>query len=512
MRRLAVIGAALLLFSCSGGISGDRQNGAPAVDFDLSARLEEDLHTGYFQLKLRSQTPVEVFYEILDRDGSVLTDAAYRVDSLTTTRPERLPDVRPWNAETPEFYTLHLQAGGRDSYHPLAFRRISPYKKDSFWVNGHKVPFKGADFKARNRTEALAELSRLKQLNVNALNTAPLPRELAELADSAGFYLYPQWDTLGRPNPGSQALKQARQELEIRPLDLQEGVFSILNHRQFSPLSNYTVRWWVEKDGKAVGLFPKKKLHFDTPPEAEEEFRIRLPKRKEKGEYRLFFAAGPQQNGKLLAKETVLATEEFLLQEGSRKDAPTAAGTLTLTEGDTRLVIRGKDVEMVFDRAEGSVKSLQVKGKTYLEGGLVPLLAASAQCSWQELEDRLVLQAQYPLSDGGRKTVRFTLFGNGILKVESRDGMGFRLSAGDGLFLGRLPDSRADEPFKTIRATEDGTDWNTETSWLETPQFTLVGNQPFNFRKQGASLEVVPADAVTLIPGKKHSQASIYTY
>ncbi|MBO4755829.1 MAG: hypothetical protein J5519_03615, partial [Bacteroidales bacterium] len=78
MRAAAVIGAAILLLSCSRGVPV-RQNGTTSVDFDVTATLEEDMQTGLFQLELRSGKPVEVFYELMDQDGTIMADALYRV-------------------------------------------------------------------------------------------------------------------------------------------------------------------------------------------------------------------------------------------------------------------------------------------------------------------------------------------------------------------------------------------------------------------------------------------------
>lgn len=512
MKAGALIAIALTLLACSRKPEGQGQpapSGTDGLSYAVDARWDPDSQTGLFQMQLHAARPSEVFYEIKDRNGRVLADAAYRADSVVRTYPEHLQDIRPWTAETPELYTLHLLVNGHESVFPVGFRSILPTQsRDTFLVNGKKVPFKGADFHAAGRSQALEELVRLKRLNVNALNSAPLTPELAALADSIGFYVYPQRDTLGKPDPESRALKQQRQELSIRAENLQEGLFTVTNHRRFTSLADYQVRWRVERDGKPVGLFPRRALHFDTPPQAEETFRISLPRCKETGEYRLLFEAVSRKD-----KGAVLATAEFLLQESPKEPAPRAGGMLGVTEGDTRLVIRGKEVEMVFDRAEGSVKSLKIKGKEYLEGGLAPASSTQAQCSYLVQEGGVVLQAQYALPDGSRSSARFTLRPDGILKVES-PAFAFRLSAGQGPWtcFGREPDSHAHAPFKTVREVEDGTDYYTDTSWLDTGLFTVTGTAPFRFCRQASRLEIVPEDAFTLLPGKKPKQATTYLY
>lgn len=498
MRLPAVIGAVALLLSCSQP-APVRQSGPAGVDYDVNATLEGDLQTGFFQLELRSGKPVEVFYEIMDRDGEVLADALYRVRDTTVTVPEHLRDVRQWTAETPELYTLHLQVDGRSSYHPVAFRLIETYKKDTFLVNGCKVPFKGANLNGRTSRETLQAL---KLAGVNALNTADRPRALQELCDSAGFYLYPVPDSLDRPDTRSAAARHAWQDVSIRAVDPAEGIFQIQNRRQFTSLEDYTLRWWVERDGKRLRRPLLRRLHFDTDPGMSEEFHLKLPPMKKPGEYRLFFEALARESRPLVEKGSVMASECILLKESPTLEAFHAKGPLTVTEGDTRLVIRGKEVEMVFDRADGTVKSMKVKNRDLLPGGLKPVLPAEARavCSWNLQPDSLTLRARYLLPEE-EKTALFTLLGNGVLKVES-PGISFCLQAPEsGLrYFGEAPDLFAAAVYKTLRTTAGESGSHPLTSWLEMEAFTLQGTNPFAFQNQGKQLIITPDPAFELVP------------
>lgn len=498
MRWGAVIGAAILLFSCSRSVPVPKCEPLE-VDYAVSATLEEDMETGCFQLKLTSQKPAEVFYELIDQDGNVLADALYRVDSTTVTVPDHIRNVRQWTAETPELYTLHLQEGGRSSYHPVVFRQIMPYSQDVYLVNGCQVAFKGANISGREPRETLQAL---KKAGVNALNAAARSRALQELCDSAGLYLYPQPDSLERPDSRSAAVRHAWQDISIQAVDLQNGVFRIENRRQFTSIEDYTLRWWVERNGKRIRQPFGCTLHFATDPGTAEEFAIKLPSFKKPGEYRLFFEAVTRENRPLVEKETVMATESFLLQEGPAPDWFKPGGPLTVTEGDTRLVIRGKDVEMVYDRADGTVRSLIVKNREWLPNGLTPVLpeAGKALCSWNMQGDSLVLHARYLLSQEERQA-RFILLGSGVLKVDSPD-ISFRLQApGSGLrYFGQAPDLTPEPAFKTIRTTAGEAGLHTDISWLETEAFTLEGTSPFSFQITQNQLIINPEPDFILVP------------
>ena len=511
----------LSLAACTRQAAGRQEPALPGFSFETVATLEEeDPETGLFQLKLHSDRPLEVFYELIDADGTVLTDAVYRVSGETTTLPEPVPYVRAWTTETPELYTLHFQMDGKDAWHPVAFRRVEPLKKDTLVVNGRKVPFKRAGFNPAglNHSQVLEELGWLKRANVNALNAASLPLPLRELCDTVGFYLYA--DTLAAPDPASFAVRFAYREVDIQPEDIPEGLFRISNRKQFTSLEDYTVRWWVERDGRRMGLFPRHRLHFSTAPGASETFRLKLPDMEKPGEYRIVFESVLRRRQPLVEKGTVLATEEIVLKDKTAAAPYQPSGTLAVTEGDTRLVIRGKDVEMVFDRAEGTVKSLKVKGKDLLDPaeGLHPVFPepCRAQCTWSTAEGPVQLQAAYLLPEETRR-VRYTLYADGALKVEG-PGTLFRFrTQGEGRrYFGRGPDLSAAAAFKSIRKWNGEEGLHPESSWLETGNLTVVGDHPFSFRCQerpeGTETIIGPEKGFVLVPGRNHRKATKLNY
>ena len=176
-------------------------------DFGVVSTLAEDLQTGVFKLRLRSSAPVEIAYELLDKDGSVLADATYSVNGSLTTLADSIPAVRTWSAETPELYTLLLKVNGEYTRFPVGFRRLEikgvpdgDRQVKVFLVNGQPVKFKGVNLHEHNpytghyvtRENILEDLLLMKKANINAIRTChyPQPREFYELCDSLGFYVY----------------------------------------------------------------------------------------------------------------------------------------------------------------------------------------------------------------------------------------------------------------------------------------------------------------------------------
>ena len=196
-----------------------RDNG---FDFRVVSTLADDLTTGLFQLKLHASAPTEVFYELLDKDGTAVADAVFEFSGDITTLCDTLPQVRRWTAETPELYTLLLRVNGEYGRFQVGFRRIeirsfagaqddNKVAQDDnrgaqddnpavLMVNGQPVKFKGVNLHEHNpytghyvsRADLLEDLRLMKLANINAIRTCHYPqqREFYELCDSLGFYVY----------------------------------------------------------------------------------------------------------------------------------------------------------------------------------------------------------------------------------------------------------------------------------------------------------------------------------
>ena len=175
--------------------------------FSVVSTLDPGLQDGIFRLKMRSRVPVEVFYELIDRDGTTVADAVFEFSGEMVTVTDTVRNARRWSAETPELYTLLLRVNGEYTRFHVGFRRIETATvKDgdrdvkALLINGQPVKFKGVNLHEHNpytghyltRQNLLEDLRLMKLANINAIRTChyPQPREFYELCDSLGFYVY----------------------------------------------------------------------------------------------------------------------------------------------------------------------------------------------------------------------------------------------------------------------------------------------------------------------------------
>ena len=717
-------------------------------DFSVVSTVDPSLQYGLFRLQLRSRRPVQVYYELIDQDGKVLSDARLDCNGERLTPVDTIPSPRLWSAETPELYTLLLQVNEECTRFPVGFRRIEiaavpdgNRSVKALLVNGRPVKFKGVNLHEHNpytghyltRENILEDLRLMKAANINAIRTChyPQPRVFYELCDSLGFYVYdeanieshgmgyrpertlaarPEWYAKHRdrilnmyrrtanhpsvtllslgneagnginfqeayqelkaleaggmnrpvcyeraefewntdmivpqypgadwfrymgekyterpvcpseyahamgnstgsldrqweaiyahtqlqggfiwdwvdqglydkergwtyggdygenspsdgnflcngivnpdrePHPGYYEVKHVYQDIDIQPIDAGKGLFRLFNRFYFKDLSDYTIRWTLERNGKRVrsgSIRPR------TAPQSADTLQLRLPRMRRKGEYRLLFESVTRTAG-LLPKGSVVAMDQALVKDTRVKKAyPSRGAVPAFVDGDAEVRVNGRNVQLVFDKINGSVKSYRVKGKDVLapDFGLQPLFwraptdndygcdapyrtrawkkaVQAIQTRTQALEDRVVITAVYTLPEGASMTTRYILFPSGVLRLESnfRGGnkpgtdlprLGFRLHTGEDAFTyyGRGPvenywdrntsapvrryaASAREEYYPYVRPQETG--HHTDTEWLRIGPLTVVADSTFEFSALRQTVEDLDSeDAAT---------------
>ena len=163
------------------------------------------------------------------------------------------------------------------------------------------------------------------------------------------------------PHPAFYEVKHVYQNISIQPRDAENGLFTITNRHYFTDLDRYTVRYWVERDGKRPFWWLRRKLRFQTAPQQSEDFQVKLPRMGRSGEYRIFFEV--YENG------TVVACDEALVKNTASSQTRQVKGSADYSEGDTQIVVRGDQLELVFDKADGYIRSWKVKGQDLVTDG-----------------------------------------------------------------------------------------------------------------------------------------------
>ena len=345
------------------------------------------------------------------------------------------------------------------------------------------------------------------------------------------------------PHPGFYEIKHVYQNVSIRAVDAENGVFEVTNRNYFTDLEPYTVRYWVERDGKRPFWWFKRKLRFETAPQTAEQFQVKLPKMKRPGQYRIFFEVSTAREMPLLEKRTIVACDEILLKDTTApRKVREAKGNLEFTNGDTQVVVRGSNLELVFNKADGVVKTWKVKGADMVDpsfgirpnfwrapidndyGNGAPKRTAQYKEPGKPETVDAVKQADGTIlitvkGKGVRACEKYTVYPDGTLKIEVETAagedkdveiprLGFRLRVADDAFryFGRGPvenywdrasctfkriwnSSASAEYYPYVRPQETG--HHTDTDWLSIGGLSVVRTEanPFEFNALRMSIE-----------------------
>lgn len=178
-------------------------------DFKLTTTLTDQYTEGNMKLNLwlnRPQPGQSVDIKVMDGDKTLFS----KREKLTTpqdtllTIQQQFPDIKSWNAETPQLYTLVVttndaQGKATESFtHNFGFRMVE-MRNGMILVNNVPLKFKGVNrhehdrFTGRTITvESMIEDIRLmKQFNLNAVRCSHYPNnpEWYALCDRYGLYL-----------------------------------------------------------------------------------------------------------------------------------------------------------------------------------------------------------------------------------------------------------------------------------------------------------------------------------
>ena len=346
------------------------------------------------------------------------------------------------------------------------------------------------------------------------------------------------------PHPGYYEVKHVYQDIAISGVAPEEGRFAIKNRFYFNDLSDYTVRWRIERDGKPV---KKGKLSFSTPAQGSEEFTVKIPKRKlrRRGEYRVIFETETARDLALLPKGTVVAMDEVLIKDTREKEAFKTGRQAEVTESDAEIRLENGRGELVFDKALGYVTRYTYKGTAQVDPafGLRPNFWRGPTDNdygnnlpyrvhaWKEASQAFqaasgpelvegqpaAIRVTYALPGGCTMAVDYILLPGGFLKVAAdfrgvekkpvdipRIGFRFRVKDNDFQYFGRGPVENyidrnsgtfkslfsakaSDEFYPYVRPQETG--HHTETEWIATKPLTVVADGTFEFNALRHSVE-----------------------
>jgi beta-galactosidase len=221
-------------------------------DFRVVSDLENEYKDGLFNLSLQidNNSKVDsknnVSIKLLDGEKEIFSDTKNtlaKAGSTTLNFNTKLPNVKTWNAETPNLYTLLIELKDNNgkvteaTSIKVGFRNVA-IKNNQFLVNGKPVLIKGVNIHDHSETEGhviseeltLKDLELMKQNNINAIRCCHFPKNahFYRLCDKYGFYVIDEANIeihgMGATNQGLEGNK-AKQAVHPAYLPQWKGTF-----------------------------------------------------------------------------------------------------------------------------------------------------------------------------------------------------------------------------------------------------------------------------------------------
>ncbi len=188
-------------------------NDVTIKDYRVIADLENDYTDGKFDLNLQIENSgkkargYQIGVKLFDGENEIYSDNR-KIDfpsGRSNVRFQKLlPEVRTWNAETPNLYSLLFTIKDKKGEtteaisSKIGFRKIE-IKNNQFLVNGQPVLIKGANLHDHDEINGhvideevtLKDMEVMKQSNLNAIRCSHYPKNpfFYRMADKYGFYV-----------------------------------------------------------------------------------------------------------------------------------------------------------------------------------------------------------------------------------------------------------------------------------------------------------------------------------
>lgn len=179
-----------------------RDNNTQLENIRITPDLDSQYRNGTLNISLDIKGKAEVTLDLLDKAGKSVASTSL---NGTGSKAVQLSVENPakWSAEIPYLYTLvtTVKKNGKvveSIPQKVGFRKIE-IKNSQVLVNGQPVLFKGADRHEMDpdkgyvvsRERMIQDLTRMKQLNINAVRTCHYPDspEWYDLCDEYGIYM-----------------------------------------------------------------------------------------------------------------------------------------------------------------------------------------------------------------------------------------------------------------------------------------------------------------------------------
>ena len=250
------------------------------------------------------------------------------------------------------------------------------------------------------------------------------------------------------PHPSMAEVKYVHQNFAFEALDLEKGVFKVINRQYFSNTDDYTFKYNITENGKKVAD-GELSVSLLSQQSSEATIDVSSLQAKPGVEYFVNFEVTKNSATELVPANHVVAIEQFKLPITAPKAAYAEAGkfpTLKINTSGDITTVKSSQVTFTFDKKSGLVTSYKVKGTEYFDKGfgIQPNFWRAPNDNdygnggpnrlqiWKQSSknfnvadvkaemsgDNAILEVSYLLAAGNLYTIKYTVYPSGVVKAD----------------------------------------------------------------------------------------------
>ena len=173
----------------------------PSDFWDLDAVTKKN--AGKYSLKLSAKTLSDTDVTFILEGNGVTRRETVRTNEKSAAVTFEDLDVTEWSAEDPVLYNVYFETSTSCVKERIGFKSVKIHK-DVFYLNGHKIKFKGVNHHDTSPTngytltpdEIERDVKLCKEFNIDTIRTSHYPPDplLLEMADEMGVYIVDEND------------------------------------------------------------------------------------------------------------------------------------------------------------------------------------------------------------------------------------------------------------------------------------------------------------------------------
>lgn len=172
-----------------------------------------------------------------------------------------------------------------------------------------------------------------------------------------------------QPHPAMAEVKYCLQNVSFEAVDLDKGIFKIINRHYFTDLDEFDILYEVSDGSNTV---VSDSVHITLKPQADSIFMINQWKQHSllEGKHWINFAVRARKPKLGIPEGHIVATEQFVIDEGRKsKVGEGLKEKMTINETQNNITLRSSSVEFIFDKLSGLVSSYKIGNRQFFHEG-----------------------------------------------------------------------------------------------------------------------------------------------